>query len=66
MGTCRMGDHPEKSVVNPYGQSNDVKNLFIVDSSVFVTSASVNPTLTIVALSNRASEYIIRNRRELA
>jgi len=66
MGTCRMGDHPEKSVVSPCGQSHDIKNLFIADSSIFVTSASVNPTLTIVALSNRVSEYIIRNRRELA
>jgi choline dehydrogenase-like flavoprotein len=61
-----MGVHPEKSVVSPYGQSHDVKNLFIADSSIFVTTASVNPTLTIVALSNRVSDYIIRNRRELA
>ena len=43
MGTAKMGIDPKKSVVNKFGQSHDVKNLFIVDSSVFTTSAGVNP-----------------------
>jgi choline dehydrogenase-like flavoprotein len=51
MGTARMGTDPERSVVNEWGRSHDVKNLFIVDGSVFVTSAGVNPTSTIQALA---------------
>lgn len=63
VGTCRMGDNPETSVVNSFGQSHDVKNLFITDGSIFVTSAAVNPTLTIQALATRSAEYIVKNRR---
>ena len=50
MGTARMGTDPAGSVVNEWGRSHDVKNLFIVDGSLFVTSAAVNPTRTIQAL----------------
>ena len=42
---------PDRSVVNEWGRSHDVKNLFVVDGSVFVTSAGVNPTRTIQALA---------------
>lgn len=51
LGTARMGNDPECSVVNAWGRSHDVKNLFIVDGSVFVTSGGVNPTSTIQALA---------------
>jgi choline dehydrogenase-like flavoprotein len=51
MGTARMGNDPERSVVNAWGRSHDVKNMFIVDGSIFVTSAGVNPTCTIQALA---------------
>jgi choline dehydrogenase-like flavoprotein len=51
MGTARMGTDPARSVVNEWGRSHDVKNLFIVDGSIFVTSAGVNPTSTIQALA---------------
>ena len=51
LGTARMGIDPSSSVVNEWGRSHDVKNLFIVDGSIFVTSAGVNPTCTIQALS---------------
>lgn len=51
MGTCRMGTDPETSVVNPWGRSHDVRNLFIVDGSIFVTAGAVNPTNTIQALA---------------
>jgi choline dehydrogenase-like flavoprotein len=51
MGTTRMGVDPENSVVNEWGRSHDVRNLFVVDGSIFVTSAGVNPTRTIQALS---------------
>lgn len=51
MGTARMGTDPNRSVVNEWGRSHEVKNLFVVDSSVFVTSAGVNPTSTLQAVS---------------
>jgi len=51
LGTARMGEDPERSVVNGWGRSHDVKNLFIIDGSVFVTSAGVNPTPTIQAVA---------------
>lgn len=51
MGTARMGTDPERSVVNDWGRSHDVRNLFIVDGSIFVTSAGLNPTNTICALA---------------
>ncbi|MDA0977039.1 MAG: GMC family oxidoreductase [Proteobacteria bacterium] len=51
MGTARMGSDPNRSVVNEWGRCHDVKNLFIVDSSVFVTSGGVNPTSTLQAVA---------------
>jgi choline dehydrogenase-like flavoprotein len=65
MGTARMGDDPARSVVNAYGQAHDVDNLFIIDGSVFVTSAGVNPTPTIQALALRTADYICRERTDL-
>ena len=58
MGTCRMADDPAKGVVNRYGQSNEIGNLFISDGSVFPTSTAENPTLTIVALALRQADHI--------
>lgn len=58
-GTARMGIGRGKSVVNSYGQSHDVKNLFIADSSVMVTQGcGDSPSLTIMALSLRTAEHI--------
>ena len=51
LGTARMGTDPERSVVNEWGRCHDVKNLFIVDGSVFVTGGGVNPTSTIQAVA---------------
>jgi choline dehydrogenase-like flavoprotein len=51
LGTARMGSDPERSVVNEWGRCHDVKNLFIVDGSIWVTSGGVNPTSTIQALA---------------
>ena len=45
-------------VVNKWGQTYDIKNLFVSDGSQFTTSASCNPTLTIVALAIRQAEYL--------
>ena len=58
LGTCRMGNDPEKSVVDRYHRSHDVPNLFICDGSSFVTSGRGQPTMTIQALAFRAADYI--------
>lgn len=59
LGTARMGSDAKKSVLNKFNQSWDVKNLFVVDGAAFVTSANQNPTLTILALTMRACDYIV-------
>jgi choline dehydrogenase-like flavoprotein len=59
LGTARMGNDPKKSVLNPYNQTNDVKNLFVMDGSSFVSSACQNPTLTMMALAVRACAHLI-------
>jgi choline dehydrogenase-like flavoprotein len=64
LGTCRMGDDPKTSVLNKWNQSHDIKNLFVVDGSAFVTSGWQNPTMTISALSMRASEYLADQMRQ--
>ena len=50
LGTARMGDDPQDSVVDGFGRTHDVENLFVADGSVFVTSGGCNPTSTIVGL----------------
>lgn len=64
LGTTRMGDDPKTSVLNSYNQAHDVKNLFVVDGGPFVSQADKNPTWTILALSMRASEYAIQQRKQ--
>jgi len=58
LGTCRMGDDPQTSVVNSDHQAHDVKNLFICDGSSLVTSGRGQPTMTIMALAFRAADRI--------
>ena len=65
MGTARMGTDPARSVVNEWGRSHDVKNLFIVDGSLFVTSAGVNPTSTIQALALYVADNMKRRLANL-
>ena len=65
LGTARMGNDPERSVVNAWGRSHDVKNLFIVDGSVFVTSGGVNPTTTIQAVALYIADTMKRNLANL-
>ena len=62
LGTARMGDDPQTSVVNAVGRTHDIPNLYINDGSVFVTSASVNPTATICAIALRNVEHLIAAR----
>jgi len=63
-GTCRMGDDPKKSVLNKFNQSHDVKNLYVVDASAFVSAGWQNPTITLTTLSMRASEYLADQMRQ--
>ena len=57
-----MSAKPADGVTNAWGQTHDIKNLFVSDGSLLSTPGSANPTLTIVALALRQSEYI---RREM-
>jgi choline dehydrogenase-like flavoprotein len=65
LGTARMGNDPKSSVVNSWGRSHDVKNLFIVDGSVFVTSGGVNPTSTIQAFALYVADTMKKNLANL-
>jgi len=58
-GTARMGNDPKTSALNKWNQAHDCKNLFVVDGAAFTSQADKNITWTILALSMRASEYII-------
>ncbi len=59
VGTARMGADPRTSVLNGYCQTHDVKNVFVTDGAPLVTNPDKNPTLTIMALSWRASEFLL-------
>lgn len=59
VGTVRMGNDPKSSALNKFSQAHEVKNLFVVDGGSFVSQADKNPTWTIMALSLRASDYIV-------
>ena len=59
LGTARMGNNPKTSALNKYCQAHDVKNLFVTDGASFVSNPDKNPTLTILALSWRASDYLL-------
>lgn len=58
LGTCRMGRDPATSVCNSYGQTHEIPNLFVSDGSLFTTSGSANPTLTIISLMLRQADYL--------
>jgi len=58
LGSNRMSEKPKDGVVNKFGQSHDIKNLFVSDGSQFTTGAACNPTLTIVALAIRQADTI--------
>jgi choline dehydrogenase-like flavoprotein len=58
LGTARMGNDPKTSVLNKFNQLHDVKNVFVTDGAAFVGSANQNPTLTILALTMRACDYL--------
>ena len=57
-GTCRMGRDPKKSVVNPHGETHDVRNLYVADASLLPTSIGYNPSETVYALAHYISDQI--------
>jgi len=57
-GGCRMGDDPQRSVVDRNGESHEVKNLFVGDASLLPRTISVNPSLTVMALATRLAERL--------
>ena len=63
-GTVRMGKDPKTSALNQFCQAHDVKNLFVTDAACFVTNPDKNPTLSILAFSWRASEYLLDEARK--
>ena len=64
VGTARMGNDMKTSVLNGFCQSHEVPNLFVVDGSCYVSSGYVNPTLTMLAIALRSSEYIIDQHKK--
>jgi choline dehydrogenase-like flavoprotein len=60
LGTNRMSERARDGVVNRWGQTHDIPNLFVSDGSQFTTGAAENPTLTIVALAIRQADHIAR------
>ena len=58
LGTCRMGNDPQRSVIDRHHRSHDIPNLFMCDGSSFVTSGRGQPTMTIQALAFRAADHI--------
>jgi len=58
VGTCRMGADPKTSVLNKFNQAHEVKNLFVTDGACYVSSGNQNPTLTMMAITARACDYI--------
>lgn len=65
LGTARMGNNSKESVLNQYGQSHDVPNLFIFDLSSFPTGAGANPTATLMAVAHRQAMHLIREARNV-
>ena len=62
LGTCRMGNDPDTSVVDRWGACHSVPGLYICDGSVFPTSGAVNPACTIMALAARTADNLIAKR----
>jgi choline dehydrogenase-like flavoprotein len=64
VGAARMGVDPKTSVLNPFLQTHDIRNLFVMDGSSFPSSAWQNPTLTIMALAVRSTDYLKEQLRK--
>lgn len=65
MGTARMGTDPKRSVVDKWGRAHDVRNLFVIDGSVFTTASSIYPTSSIQAMGLRIADYCKTNAKQI-
>ena len=63
LGTAKMGDDKDNSVVDRWGQTHDIPNLYVFDGSVWPTSAGMNPTATITAMALRFTDHLIDEKR---
>jgi choline dehydrogenase-like flavoprotein len=61
-GTCRMGNDPATSVLDPHCKTHDLDNLYVVDASCFVSASAVNPSLTIIANAIRIADHLLAER----
>jgi choline dehydrogenase-like flavoprotein len=61
-GTCRMGNDPATSVLDPHCKAHDLDNLYVVDASCFVSASAVNPSLTIIANAIRVADHLLAER----
>ena len=59
VGAARMGSDPSTSVVDKFGRTHDIANLFVCDGSIMPTQGSANPGLTIQALAARTADYLV-------
>jgi choline dehydrogenase-like flavoprotein len=66
LGTSKMGNKPETSVVDAWGRCHDVSNLYIFDGSIWPTSSGMNPTATIAAMALRCAEHLASERHHQA
>jgi choline dehydrogenase-like flavoprotein len=64
VGVARMGDDPRSSVLNQFQQAHDVANLFVMDGAGFPSCGCQNPTLTIMALAVRSTDYLLGEMRK--
>jgi choline dehydrogenase-like flavoprotein len=62
-GTCRMGEDPKTSALNRFNQMHEVKNVFVVDGSSFTAASEKNPTITILSLAWRATDYLVEEMK---
>jgi choline dehydrogenase-like flavoprotein len=60
-GTCRMGNDPKHFVTNRFGQTHDVKNLYVCDASVFPSSTDKTTTISIMAFTLRTCDHMLEN-----
>ncbi|MBU2718788.1 GMC family oxidoreductase, partial [Acidithiobacillus ferridurans] len=58
VGTCRFGEDPKDSVLNPWCKTHDIDNLYVVDASFMPSISAVNPSLTIMANAIRVAAHL--------
>ena len=61
-GTCRMGNDPVTSFVDPHCKTHNLDNLYIVDASCCASASAVNPSLTIIANAIRIADHLVAER----